>query len=196
MYGHTNFDERPFVAVCRACAQPMRNALELSTTEANHLIDEIAAMEVPVFVITGGDPLKRPDIFELVKYATDHKVRISLTPSATPLLIPESIVRLKECGLARLAGSLDGATAAIHDAFRGVPGSHQWTLNAVHWARQIGLPVQINTTITPHNLAMLDDIIALLGTLDITLWSVCFVVPTGRGLGVDLILAPEFEQFF
>ena len=134
MYGHTNFDERPFVAVCRACAQPMRNALELSTTEAKHLIDEIAAMEVPVFVITGGDPLKRPDIFELVKYATDHKVRISLTPSATPLLIPESIVRLKECGLARLAGSLDGATAAIHDAFRGVPGSHQWTLNAVHCA--------------------------------------------------------------
>jgi MoaA/NifB/PqqE/SkfB family radical SAM enzyme len=94
---------------------------------------EIAAMEVPVFVPTGGDPLKRPDIFALVRYATDGGVRISLAPSATPLLTRESIVRLKACGLARLAGSLDGPTAAIHDAFRRVPGSYQWTLDALHW---------------------------------------------------------------
>ena len=209
MYEHTNFDERPFVAIwettqacdlacvhCRACAQPLRHALELSTGEAKRLIDEIAAMEVPVFVLTGGDPLKRPDIFELVQYATERKVRISLTPSATPLLTRESIVRLKECGLARLAVSLDGPTAAIHDAFRRVPGSYQWTLDAVRWAREIGLPVQINTTITRHNLAMLDDIIALLETLDITLWSVFFLVPTGRGSDIDLISAEEFEQVF
>jgi MoaA/NifB/PqqE/SkfB family radical SAM enzyme len=89
-----NFDERPFIAIwettqacdlacvhCRACAQPARNPLELSTADAKRLIDEIAAMQVPVFVLTGGDPLKRPDIFELVQYASDHKVRISLTPS-------------------------------------------------------------------------------------------------------------------
>jgi radical SAM protein len=209
MYEHTNFDERPFIAIwettqacdlacvhCRACAQPLRNSLELTTDEAKRLIDEIAAMEVPVFVLTGGDPLKRPDIFELVQYATDHNVRISLTPSATPLLTRESIVRLKECGLARLAVSLDGPTAAIHDAFRRVPGSYQWTIDAVRWAREIGLPVQINTTITRHNLAMIDDIIGLLETLDITLWSVFFLVPTGRGSDIDLISAEEFEQVF
>ncbi len=209
MRGNFNFDERPFVAIwettqacdlacvhCRACAQPLRNALELTTAEAKHLIDEIAAMEVPVFVLTGGDPLKRPDIFELVQYATQRSVRISLTPSATPLLTRETIVRLKEAGLARLAVSLDGPTAAIHDAFRCVPGSYQWTLDAIRWAREIELPVQINTTITRHNLAMLDEIIALLGTLDITLWSVFFLVPTGRGSGVDLISAEEFEQVF
>jgi radical SAM protein len=209
MYEHTNFDERPFIAIwettqacdlacvhCRACAQPLRHSLELSTEEAKRLIDEIAAMEVPVFVLTGGDPLKRPDIFELAQYATDHNVRISLTPSATPLLTRESIVRLKECGLARLAVSLDGPTAAIHDAFRRVPGSYQWTIDAVRWAREIGLPVQINTTITRHNLAMIDDIIALLETLDITLWSVFFLVPTGRGSDIDLISAEEFEQVF
>jgi radical SAM protein len=209
MYEHTNFDERPFIAIwettqacdlacvhCRACAQPLRHSLELSTEEAKRLIDEIAAMEVPVFVLTGGDPLKRPDIFELVQYATDRNVRISLTPSATPLLTRESIIRLKECGLARLAVSLDGPTAAIHDAFRRVPGSYQWTIDAVHWAREIGLPVQINTTITRHNLAMIDDIIALLETLDITLWSVFFLVPTGRGSDIDLLSAEEFEQVF
>ena len=209
MYEHTNFDERPFIAIwettqacdlacvhCRACAQPLRHSLELSSEEAKRLIDEIAAMEVPVFVLTGGDPLKRPDIFELVQYATNRNVRISLTPSATPLLTRDSIVRLKECGLARLAVSLDGPTAAVHDAFRRVPGSYQWTIDAVRWAREIGLPVQINTTITRHNLSMLDDIIALLETLDITLWSVFFLVPTGRGSEIDLISAEEFEQVF
>ena len=204
-----NFDERPFIAIwettqacdlacvhCRACAQPARSPLELSTTEAKRLIDEIAAMQVPVFVLTGGDPLKRPDIFELVQYATDHKVRISLTPSATPLLTRENIVRLQQCGLARLAVSLDGPTAEIHDAFRRVPGSYEWTINAVRWAREIGLPVQINTTITRHNLSMLDDTIALLEKLDITLWSVFFLVPMGRGQSIDLISAEEFEQVF
>jgi len=209
MNGNSNFDERPFIAIwettqacdlacvhCRACAQPLRDSHELTTGEARRLIDEIAAMEVPVFVLTGGDPLKRPDIFDLVHYATDRKVRISLTPSATPLLTRDSIVRLKAVGLARLAVSLDGPTAAIHDAFRRVPGSYQWTLDAVRWAREIGLPVQINTTITRHNMAMIDDIIALLETLDITLWSVFFLVPTGRGSDIDLISAEEFEQVF
>ena len=205
----TSFDERPFVAIwettqacdlacvhCRACAQPARNPLELSTEEAKRLIDEIAAMEVPVFVLTGGDPLKRPDIFELVRYASEHKVRISLTPSATPLLTRENIVQLKQCGLARLAVSLDGPTAEIHDAFRRVKGSYEWTLNAVKWAREIGLPVQINTTITRHNLSQLDDTIALLEKLDIVLWSVFFLVPTGRGQSIDLISAEEFERVF
>ena len=125
-----------------------------------------------------------------------HGVRISLTPSATPLLTRENIVRLKQCGLVRLAVSLDGPTAEIHDAFRRVPGSYQWTLDAVRWAREIDLPVQINTTITRHNLSQLDDTIALLQQLDIALWSVFFLVPTGRGQSIDLISDEEFEQVF
>jgi AdoMet-dependent heme synthase len=209
MIPQIDFDERPFIAIwettqacdlacvhCRACAQPLRSSDELTTAEAKGLIDEIAAMAVPVFVLTGGDPLKRPDVFELVRYAADHNVRISLTPSATPLLTREAIVRLKEAGLARLAVSLDGPTAEIHDAFRRVPGSFQWTMDAVRWAREIGLPVQINTTITRHNLHQIHDVIALLETLDITLWSVFFLVPTGRGQDIGLLSAEEFEQVF
>ena len=204
-----SFDDRPFVVIwettqacdlacvhCRACAQPIRSALELSTDEAKRLIDEVASLGAPVFVLTGGDPLKRPDIFELVEYASTHGVRISLTPSATPLLTQEAIRKLKQCGLARLAVSLDGPTAEIHDAFRRVPGSYDWTLNAVRWAREIGLPVQINTTITRHNLQYLDSTIALLEQLDIVLWSVFFLVPTGRGSAIDLISAEEFEHVF
>ena len=118
------------------------------------------------------------------------------TPSATPLLTQEAIRKLKQCGLARLAISLDGPTADIHDAFRRVPGSYDWTLRAVRWAREIGLPVQINTTITRHNLQYLDSTIALLKQLDIVLWSVFFLVPTGRGSAIDLISAEEFEQVF
>ena len=128
-----DFNERPFIVIwettqacdlacvhCRACAQPLRSSLELSTDEAKRLIDEVAALEAPVFVLTGGDPLKRPDVFELVEYASSHGVRISLTPSATPLLTQEAIHKLKQCGLARLAISLDGPSADIHDAFRRV----------------------------------------------------------------------------
>lgn len=204
-----DFSERPFIVIwettqacdlacvhCRACAQPLRSALELTTEEAKRLIDEVKALEAPVFVLTGGDPLKRPDIFELVEYASSQGGRISLTPSATPLLTQEAITRLKQCGLARLAISLDGPDATLHDAFRRVPGSYDWTLSAVRWAREIGLPVQINTTITRHNLQHLDSMIALLERLDIVLWSVFFLVPTGRGSAIDLISAEEFEQVF
>src|SRR5574340_158796 len=140
--GKLDFNERPYIVIwettqacdlacvhCRACAQPVRSALELSTEEAKRLIDEVAALEAPVFVLTGGDPLKRPDIFELVEYASKCGVRISLTPSATPLLTREAIQKLKNCGLARLAVSLDGPTPEVHDAFRRVPGSYDWTLS-------------------------------------------------------------------
>jgi radical SAM protein len=204
-----NFDERPFIVIwevtracdlacvhCRASAQSWRNPLELSTQEGKRLIDEVAALKVPVFVLTGGDPLKRPDTFDLVECAAAQGIRVSLTPSATPLLTNEAIDRLKRNGLARLAISLDGPSAEIHDAFRKVPGSFDCTLRATRYAREIGLPVQINTTITRHNLLLLDRIIALLETLDIALWSVFFVVPTGRGQGIDLLSADEFEHVF
>jgi radical SAM protein len=160
------------------------------------LIAQVAELRAPVFVLTGGDPLKRPDIYDLVQFATACGVRTSLTPSATPLLTREALQRLQACGLARLAISLDGPTAEVHDAFRRVPGSYDWTLRAVRWAHEIGLPAQINTTITRHNLHHVDDIIVLLQTLDIVLWSVFFLVPTGRGRSTDLISAEEFEQVF
>jgi len=204
-----DFNERPFIAIweatqacdlacvhCRASAQPLRSAFELSTVEAQLLIEQIAAMRVPVFVITGGDPLKRPDIFDLVEYATARGVRTSLTPSATPLLTRDAIAKLQRRGLARLAVSLDGSTAEIHDAFRRVAGSYEWTLRAIRWARELGLPVQINTTITCRNLEDFDAMVLLLETLDIAMWSVFFLVPTGRGQLDDLISAEEFEAVF
>jgi len=204
-----NFNERPFIAIwevtqacdlacvhCRASAQPERHPEELTTAEGKKLIDEIAAWKVPVFVLTGGDPIKRPDLFELISYARSVGVRVSLTPSATPLLTRDVIVRLKEAGLARLAVSMDGASAATHDAFRGLSGSFARTLDAVRWANEVGLPVQINTTFSRRNIGEIDEIVSLMEQLSITLWSVFFLVPTGRGKLNDLLSADEFEWVF
>jgi radical SAM protein len=170
--------------------------MELSTDEGKRLIDQIAALQVPVFVLTGGDPIKRPDLFELIGHARSAGVRVSLTPSATPLLIRDIVIRLKEAGLARLAVSMDGAIAETHDAFRGMTGSFAQTLNAIRWANKIGLPIQINTTFSRRNIAEIDTIAALIESLNITLWSVFFLVPMGRGKLDDLLNADEFEQIF
>lgn len=204
-----DFNQTPFIVIwettqacdlaclhCRACAQPHRSPLELSTEEARELIDQVAGMHAPLFVLTGGDPLKRPDIYDLVSYGTRRGVRMSMTPSATPLLTHAAIARLRQCGLARLAVSLDGSTAGIHDAFRGVSGSYAQTLDAVRWAGELGLPIQINTTITRRNLDDFDSMVALLQTFRMALWSVFFLVPTGRGQLEDLISADEFEEVF
>ena len=207
--GKLDFNQKPYIVIwettqacdlacvhCRACAQPARNPFELSTQEARQLIDQIAEMQAPVFVLTGGDPLKRPDIYDLVEYACSKGVHTSMTPSATPLLTREAIARLKQRGLARLAVSLDGSTAELHDAFRRVSGSYACTLNAIRWAREVNLPVQINSTITRRNLDDFDSMVRLLETLDIALWSVFFLVPTGRGQTADLVTAEEFEMVF
>lgn len=204
-----DFNERPFIAIwevtqacdlacvhCRASAQPNRHPQELTTAEGKQLIDSIAEWQVPVFVLTGGDPIKRPDLFELIEHARKVGVRVSLTPSATPLLTRDVVFRLKAAGLARLAVSMDGASASTHDAFRGLHGSFARTLDAVRWANEAGLPVQINTTFSRKNIGEIDEIVALMEQLRITLWSVFFLVPTGRGKLDDLLNADEFESVF
>lgn len=204
-----DFDVRPLLVIwemtqacdlncahCRANAKPRRHPLELSTAEAFHLIDQIAEIRVPLFVLTGGDPLKRPDLMPIVQYACRRGVRTSLTPSATPLLVRHAIFQLQEGGLMRLALSLDGSTSVLHDTFRGVPGSYQRTLEAVEWCHEAGLPVQINTTVSRRNFVDLDKMIELLISLRVVLWSVFFLVPTGRAQFGDLLSAEEHEQVF
>jgi len=204
-----DFSERPYIVIwevtqacdlacvhCRACAQPNRNPLELSTEEGKRLIDETAEMQAPVFVLTGGDPIKRPDLFELIQYANRSRVRVSLTPSATPLLTREIVQRLQQCGLARLAVSLDGSCRKVHDEFRGMSGSFDRTMEAIEWANEIGLPMQINTTFSRRNVEGFDEIAQLVARKNIALWSVFFLVPTGRGKLDDLLSAEEFEAIF
>lgn len=181
---------------CRASAQPGRNPLELSTAEGKKLIDDIAQLDPPIFIFTGGDPLKRPDIYELVEYAASKYLHPAMTPSATPLLNSESLMQLKRAGLRRLALSLDGPTPELHDSFRGVPGSFERTLDAMHWANAIGLPVQINTTVSRRNIGELENILSVIRSFRIVMWSLFFMVPTGRAEAADLPSASEFENAF
>jgi radical SAM protein len=207
--GGLNFDETPFLAIwevtqscdlackhCRAAAQPIAHPDELTTAEGKALIDQISAMHVPIFVFTGGDPLKRADVFDLIRYAADKGVQVALTPSATPLLTRDAIFKLKDAGLVRLGISLDGSTPEIHDAFRGLPGAWARTIQAIEWANEAGIPIQVHSTISRHNAHDLDNLCALVEKLAIVVWNVFFLVPVGRGQLGDLLSGEEFEQVF
>jgi len=207
--GGLNYDEAPFLAIwevtqscdlackhCRAAAQPIAHPDQLSTAEGKALIDQIADLHVPIFVFTGGDPLKRPDLYELIRYCDEKGVKVAVTPSATPLLTREAIFKMKEAGVVRLGISLDGSSPEIHDAFRGLPGAWARTIQAVEWAGEAGLPIQVHTTISRHNAHDLDSLCALFEKLNIVMWNVFFLVPVGRGQLNDLLSGEEFEQVF
>lgn len=209
-YTAEDFAHSPFVAFyevtracdlvcahCRACAQPISHPFELKTEQSKTLIDQFASFpKKPVLVFTGGDPLKRADIFELVRHAVDAGLQTAMTPSATPLLTKEAIARLKDAGLTRLAVSLDASDPATHDGFRGVGGSFARTLQAMADAREVGLPLQVNTTITRRNVAQVDEMAEMLAGEGITLWSVFFLIPVGRGMAEERIAPEEYEVVF
>jgi len=204
-----DYDESPFLAIwevtqscdlackhCRAAAQPIAHPDQLSHEEGKALIDQIAAMHIPIFVFTGGDPLKREDLFDLIRYAASKNVQVAVTPSATPLLTREAIFKMKEAGVVRLGISLDGSTPEIHDWFRGLPGAWARTVQAVEWANEAGIPIQVHSTISRHNVNDLDNLCSLFEKLAIVMWNVFFLVPVGRGQLDDLLSGEEFEQVF
>lgn len=182
---------------CRACAQPRRHPSELSTEQAFALLEQLTAFpRPPLVVLTGGDPLKRPDLFDIIRHGRRLGLSVALTPSATPLVTREALAQLKDEGLNRLAVSLDGLDASTHDAMRGVSGSFQQTLTILREARDLGLPTQVNTTVTQRNLEQLDRMADKLATFDITLWSLFFLVPVGRGRVEPRLTAEQYEQAF
>ncbi len=181
---------------CRASAQASRHPQELTTAEGMRLLTEIAALRPAVLVLTGGDPLVRPDLFELAQHAVGLGLDVALTPSGTPNLNAQAIARIQDAGINRIAISLDGATAGSHDRFRGVDGSFAVTLAAAREAARRGLPVQVNTTANKGNVAEMPAIRALLDELGIAMWSVFFVVPVGRAAARDMLDAAEVEELF
>lgn len=181
---------------CRAEAQPRRDPRELTTAEAMALIDQIQAMGDPILVVTGGDPLMRRDVYDLLSYATGKGLRTSLTPTATALVTPRNLARVREAGVLRVAISLDGPTAEVHDRLRGFGGSFRRTLEIVRDVREAGLALQVNTTVSRHNVAVLDRMPDIVSEFDVVQWSVFFLVPTGRARLDDMISAEEHERTF
>lgn len=205
----TDFHQNPFIVIweltracelkclhCRAEAQYHRDPRELTFEEGKGLIDQIYEMDNPLLVFTGGDPLMRKDVFDIAKYAIDKGVRVSMTPSATPNVTKEAIQKAKEVGLSRWAFSLDGPTAAIHDHFRGTAGSFDLTLERINYLHELRIPIQINTVISRYNVDYLDEMAQLVEKLNCVLWSVFFLVPTGRGKESDMISPVQHEKVF
>lgn len=203
------FDDSPLVVIwevtracdlacvhCRAAAIPVRDPLELTTAEGFRLIQDLRGFGHPVFVMTGGDPLRRPDLDALVTAAAQAGLRPSLSPAGTPLLSHARLLRLRDAGLHGVSISFDGSCARVHDAFRRVPGSFDWSLEGAAAAAALGLRLQINTTVTRHNLADLKGIASLVAGLEARRWTLFLLVPTGRATDAQQITASQCEEVF
>ncbi|MFQ5861439.1 MAG: radical SAM protein, partial [Dehalococcoidia bacterium] len=176
---------------CRAEAQPRRHPLELSTSECFALVDELSRLGSSILVITGGDPLMRRDLFEVVEHAVARGLRTSLSPSVTALVTPNRLGQAYRAGVRHISFSLDGATPEVHDTFRGAPGSFERTLRAIDDARALGLTVQVNTTVSQWNVAHLEEIAGVVARSGAVLWDVFFLVPTGRARAEEMLSPQE-----
>ncbi len=181
---------------CRASAQSARHADELTTAEGERLLAETAAMGTPVFILSGGDPVKRPDLLTLVRHGKRVGLRMGTIPAATDRLTEDLVRGLKDAGLDQMALSLDFPTAAQHDGFRGVPGAFAKTMAAVEWAHRWELPLQINTTLCGRSVPFLEEMTALVARLGIVFWEVFFLVPVGRGVALGGLTPTQCEDAF
>ncbi len=207
---HADFDMAPFTIAwevtracayacvhCRADAQHFRDPRELSTAEAKTLIERLAAFgNNPILIFTGGDPMMRPDLFELIAYANERGLRCSLTPTATALPTRERLEKARDAGIRRVALSLDAPRPDIHDEFRKVKGSWQRTMDTLHRAHDVGLSVQVNTTVAKHNIDILEEMVPFIVEVGAVQWSVFFLVPTGRAMVEQMVTAEQHEKVF
>lgn len=181
---------------CRACAQLEPSEDELSEAEGRALIDELAAMgrPRPILILTGGDCLKRPDLVNLISYASERAVPVAVAPSVTDLLDEPMMHALRQHGVKTVSLSLDGADAATHDGVRGVQGHFDATMKAVSSLKRCGFTVQINTTVMASNLEQLADVAALVRDHGVDIWEVFFLIVTGRGASAMATTAQQNED--
>ena len=206
---HFDVDSRPFLVLmeltiacdmaCRHCRAesihtPPLN--ELSTEEIMAIFDDLSKLGPPrpIVVLSGGDPLRRDDLCELIGYATASGLTCAVSPAGTPLATKEMMNDIREAGAGTVSFSLDGANAKSHDSFRKVHGSFEATVAGAKNALEVGLRLQINSTISKETVAELPGIAHLVSELKANLWSVFFLVPTGRGNNLEPLDSYETEQ--
>ena len=183
---------------CRAEAMPERASDELTTRECERVLRELASAGPPTphVVFTGGDPLKRPDLLDLVRYGVGLGLGVSVAPSATPALTREVVDALKAAGVAAMSLSLDGSSPARHDRLRGVFGCFGWTLVAAQRIVAAGIPLQINTLVTGETEPDLAEIAKVVARLGAARWSLFLLVSVGRGRTLRPLGAAECERTF
>lgn len=201
-----DFDKTPFTLAweitracalscvhCRAEAIPQRDPRELTTEEAFGVLDQIVELGKPILVVTGGDPMMRRDVFDIIGGAVERGLKVGFSPSATRLVTRTAIERVRDVGVDMVHVSLDGSCAEVHDAFRRVDGAFQRTMEIVHDVRDVGLPLQIGTTVSRHNLEDLPAIGEVVQRIGATVWNVFFLVPTGRAQQRAMLTPREHE---
>jgi AdoMet-dependent heme synthase len=204
-----DFDQSPLLVIwevtqacdlacvhCRASAQPERDSAELSTAEGYEFLSEVKRFGNPLMVFTGGDPLKRPDIYDLARHSVAVGLRTNITPSATPLLTLKAIEEFQKCGISRMAIGLDGPDAPTHDGFRLVEGTYDRAMLAMRHAREIGLETQVQTTVTRRNLETLAHIAEQVFEVQSKMWTLFFPVTTGSTDAADDLTAEDYEKIF
>lgn len=204
-----DIDDRPMIVIwevtracqlvckhCRADSQPVPHPEQLTTEEGKALLEDIAAFgkPYPIVIITGGDAFERPDLPQLLSYGSGLGLHMALSPSVTPKLTRESVRQMHAAGANSMSLSLDGADATTHDGFRGVPGVFDATLIAARWMREEGIRLQVNSTVTRDTVDQLSTMLTIMLDIDASLWSLFFLVPTGRGQQLRTLDPPEIED--
>ena len=181
---------------CRAEAIPRRDPDELTTDEGFRFLDQLADLRpAPHVILTGGDPLKRPDLLALVEHAVGAGLPVSVAPSATGELTPETVQALKVARVEAMSLSVDGSTPERHDGLRGVPGTFARTVEAARDIVDSGIPLQINTLVTTETAGDLPEIYRLVSGLGVARWSLFFLISVGRGRVLGQLTASECESF-
>ena len=183
---------------CRAESIPCRDPQELTTEEGKALMRDVKTMG-SMMILTGGDPMKRDDLLDLIAYARDIRLPLGITPSTTPTLTRDIVRQFRMLGVATMGVSLDGPNAELHDTFRGVPGTFEQSIKALQWAREFHLPVQVNTTVTQETLPHLPSLYHLLreeAYPPVRRWTLFLLVPVGRGATLGLPSAEDVENLF
>ena len=181
---------------CRATATELSSPSDLSTQAARDIIDQIAAVSTPILVLSGGEPLFRSDIFQLARYGTDKGLRVALATNGT--LVTKHIARMiVDSGVQRVAISLDGSDALIHDTFRGIPGAFDAAIAGFRNLKNLGMSVQINTTIARHNAHQLPQVLELAKSLGADALHTFLLVPVGCGVDIaaeQMVPPEEYER--
>lgn len=181
---------------CRATATELSSPTDLPSIKALNLIEQISQFCLPILVLSGGEPLYRSDIFELASYATHRGLRVALATNGT--LVSKEVARaIVDSGVRRVSISLDGADAATHDAFRGIPGAFDAALRGFRNLRELGMSVQINMTIARHNAHQLPAVLRLAIELGADALHTFLLVPVGCGVNIadeQMVPADEYER--
>ena len=181
---------------CRASAEDIRHPGELSLEEGYRLIDQVAAMGTPLMIFTGGDPFQRDDLEDLIRHGKKAGLRVGTIPATTHRLTRERMASVQAAGVDQIAVSIDGATSQTHDDFRKVQGSFEKAIQGAAWAKELGIPLQVNTVLGAWNADEFDEMAALVTRLGIVFWEVFFLVPTGRGTELKGCNAVQMRRLF